>query len=101
MKCFVVSLLLLVVIAELVSARYGGYDRGISSSQDTDNNRDPHGGGYLSIEDTEKRDSQGFGNPGWVVVEDICQRSVILNEGNLDTWIIEDGRRNRSTQILC
>ena len=62
MKCFVVSLLLLVAIAELVSARYGGYERRISSSQDTDNNHDP---GYLSIEDTEKRDSQGFGNPGW------------------------------------
>ena len=44
---------------------------------------------------------EGSGIPDGVVVEDICQRSVILNEGNLDTWIIEDGRRNRSTQILC
>ena len=72
MKCFVVSLLLFVGIVELVmvSAQDSGngdrYGRGISSSQDANNNHDPqtfgHGRGYLSIEDT---DPQGYGRPGY------------------------------------
>ena len=47
MKCFVVSLLLFV---------YGGrYSKGISSSQDANNNHDPQNfGGNLSIKDTDR-----------------------------------------------